>query len=328
MALNVVRGTGWVSVRGQHPGGLVQVQLVTDRAVYYRIVSEGAGTGPRARGEKGRLDLDTFLRNYRPNSKRDWQIATTPLGSPVEIEGENHVTTPDAADNGRLHPHEEAIADAIRSGSKFHEVQADFHVQGKVLAEIIKKFEVPYETVRERDAARHAQIAGVPDVDVPEGPLHPQEDEIVEVMRSRAAGFHEVLRTYHVKGVTLAQIMARHGIPKQTVEERQAKERAAYQARKVRLEAEAQAALDKAASVSPPMTMAVTAPVEASATTVTEAVIPSAITVVPSLVHTWRVTVRTEIRVDVEAADYSAAAAAVLKEHPGAEVISLVRHQP
>ena len=339
MALNVVPGTGWQSVRGQHPGGLVTVSRVTDRSVFYRIVSEGAGTGPRSRGEKGRLDLDTFLRNYRPNSKKDWQIATTPMGP---SEGEDTVT-PSEADavreeviNGRLHADEVAIADAIRGGAKFHEVQADFHVQGKVLAEIIKKFDVPYETIRERDAARprrepvEATGAGeVPNVAVPDGPLHPQEEEIVEVMRSRAAGFHEVLRTYGVKGVTLAQIMARHGIPKQTAEERREKERLAYQARKARLEAEAQAALDAASQVTPKVEEAESVPVEAPASIVAEAVVPSVPTVIPSTAHTWRVVIRTEITTTVTGDTYIAAAQAALEGLDShAEIISVARLLP
>ena len=340
MPLNVVPGTGWQAVRGQHPGGLVIIQNVTDRSVYYRVIREGAGTGPRARqgGPKTRLDLDTFLRNYRPNSKRDWQIATTPMGPPAEIEGENHVTTPQA-DNGRLHPEEEAIADAIRSGTKFHEVQAQFHVQGKVLAEIIKKFDVPYETVRERDAAKVAPAPGVPDVDVPDGPLHPNEDEIVEVMRSRAAGFHEVLRTYGVKGVTLAQIMARHGIPKQTVEERKAKERAAYQARKAREEAaraETAAApsidaiverlVDKAAEAAREAAMVASAPAEASTALVaTEPIVAPSVQPEAGR-HGWHVTIRTEVHLNVQAATYLEAGQAALAATPeGAEIISLVR---
>jgi hypothetical protein len=341
VALKVVPSTQWVSVRGNHPGALIEVRRVTPTAIYYRTIREGAGTGPRHRrgGPKNRLGHDEFLLNYRPNTKRDWMLASAPNGTPDE--GKEPVTPTDLAASGRLHEDEEAIAQAIRDGEKYHDVQAKYHVQGRVLAQIIEKFGVPYETVRQKTNARRepgsiaiivpvtddevlavetpGAVVPTPTEPIPDGPLHPQEDEIVELMRARAGTFQDVLRDYHVKSSTLVAIMARHGIPKQTDDEKRAKSRAYYyraKERKAQDEAARLAQEQEAATVVPEAAPTPSAPVVAIPTPVAE--------VVPGQ-HTWRVIIRTELVVTLEAANYLAAGDAVLAQHPGAEVISLAR---
>lgn len=336
-ALRVVPSTQWVSVRGNHPGALIEVRRVTATAIYYRTIREGAGTGPRHRrgGPKNRLDHDEFLLNYRPNTKRDWMLASQSDEPASTPEGNNgHVTTTDdQAASGRLHAEEEAIAQAIRDGVKYHDVQAQYHVQGRVLAQIIEKFGVPYETVRQKEQrARPSEPAvveaaiPVPAEAIPDGPLHPQEEEIAELMRARAGTFQDVLRDYHVKSTTLVAIMARHGIPKQTKEEQRAKSRAYYHQKKARLEAEALAALEQAQSVPEPTPVAVSAPVEASPALVASAPIVAPTVQPGATLHGWHVTVRTEVHMNVQAASYLEAGQAALATAPkGAEIISLVR---
>lgn len=336
--LRVVPSTQWVSVRGNHPGALIEVRRVTATAIYYRTIREGAGTGPRHRrgGPKNRLDHDEFLLNYRPNTKRDWMLASQPdepVGTPEGTNG--HVsTTDDLAASGRLHAEEEAIAQAIRDGVKYHDVQAQYHVQGRVLAQIIEKFGVPYETVRQKEQARARDKAPepvaaeipVPTVAIPDGPLHPQEEEIVELMRARAGTFQDILRDYHVKSTTLVAIMARHGIPKQTDEEKRAKSRAYYYQRKARLEAEAQAALAEAQSVPAREPEAASAPAEASVAIVDEApVSDDEILALQPGQHRWQVTIRTEIIVTLAGASYLDVAQAALAANPGAEIIGINR---
>lgn len=330
--LHVVPATQWVSVRGLHPGALVEVRRVTPNAIYYRTIREGAGTSPRNRkGGPNRLDHAEFLLNYRPNTKRDWMRATANGIEPKEGT-EIPVPTEDLAASGRLHADEEAIAQAIRDGAKYHDVQRDYHVAGRVLAQIIEKFGVPYETVRQKTAAPQPEVAAVegtvpvPTEAIPDGPLHPQEEEIAELMRARAGSFQDVLRDYHIKSSTLVAIMARHGIPKQTDDERRAKSRAYYYQKKARLEAEALAALTQAQSVPEPTPVAASAPVEAS-----PALVASAPVVAPSVqpgtsFYGWHVTVRTEVHLNVQASSYLEAAQAALAKTPeGAEIISLVR---
>lgn len=337
--LRIVPSTQWVAVRGLHPGALVEVRRVTQTAVYFRILREGAGTGPRGRrgGPKNRLNIEEFRLNYRPNTKRDWMLASMP-------EGKNNGTVTDTqidlAVSGRLHADEEAIAQAIRDGHKFHEVQRDYKVAGRILAQIIEKYGVPYQTVRdlaeEKARVKRENVAlpaapavvvaslpaegvPVPTEPIPDGPLHPQEDEIVELMRARAGTFQDVLRDYHVKSSTLVAIMARHGIPKQTPEEKRQKSLAAYHKRKEREAAErdAQAAQEAAQAAS--------APVEAPAVIVVEPAPVSAPAASVGL-HTWHVTVRTTVLVTVQAASYFAAGQQVLADNPGgAEIIGVVR---
>lgn len=337
MTLRVVPSTQWVSVRGNHPGALIEVRRVTATAIYYRTIREGAGTGPRHRrgGPKNRLDHAEFLLNYRPNTKRDWMLASQPDEPAGTPEGKNgHVTpTEDLAASGRLHAEEEAIAQAIRDGVKYHDVQAQYHVQGRVLAQIIEKFGVPYQTVRQKEQARPPKPEEAPAVaevptptePIPDGPLHPQEEEIAELMRARAGTFQDVLRDYHVKSTVLVAIMARHGIPKQTPEERRAKEQAAYQRRKE------QQAVWKAAEEARLAEEAARGPVEAVEVPVTDDEIlatpqpPVALRAGQGREHTWRVIIRTELVVTLEASSYLAAGDAVLAQHPGAEIISLSR---
>jgi hypothetical protein len=336
--LRVVPSTQWVSVRGNHPGALIEVRRVTATAIYYRTIREGAGTGPRHRrgGPKNRLDHDEFLLNYRPNTKRDWMLASQPDEPASTPEGNNgHVTTTDdQAVSGRLHAEEEAIAQAIRDGVKYHDVQAQYHVQGRVLAQIIEKFGVPYETVRQKEQARATRAPEpvveaaipVPTEAIPDGPLHPQEEEIAELMRARAGTFQDVLRDYHVKSTTLVAIMARHGIPKQTEEEKRAKSRAYYHQKKARLEAEALAALVEAQSVPEPTPVVASAPVEASPAIVASAPIVAPPAQPGAPLHGWHVTVRTEVHMNVQAASYlEAGQAALAATAAGAEIISLVR---
>jgi hypothetical protein len=338
--LRIVPSTQWVGVRGIHPGALVEVRRATPTAVYFRIIRGGAGAGPRHHrgGPKNRLGRAEFLLNYRPNTKRDWQMAT------AAVLEDNHVTDQQEAvtDNGRLHADEEAIAQAIRDGARFHDVQRDYHVQGLVLSKIIDKYAVPYESTRDKRAAREQvriqDLAEVfettaslyPERDAEaeaeehlaaqeaalEQPLHEHEDEIVEVMRTRAASYQEVLRTYRISPTNLAQIMTKHDIPRQTAEEKRAKHQAHYQKKR----AQAQEAL------------AATPEVAAPTTAPTPALEPEAVpapAVVASGVHTWHVTVRVTAVQTYQASSFLEAALLATDANAGVvEIIGLVRQEP
>jgi len=323
--LRIVVSTQWVSVRGMHPGALIEVRRVTPNAVYYRTIREGAGTGPRHRrgGPKNRLDHAEFLLNYRPNTKRDWMLAAQGSEPEEHPEGTNGtVTTEDLAATGRLHADEEAIAQAIRDGAKYHDVQRDYKVAGKILHEIITKFGVPYTPVR---TPRTPKAEEAP-VEVPaaasETPelLHPQELEIVELMRARAGTFQDVIRDYHLSSRVLSAIMARHAIPKQTAEEKRIKSLAHYhRKRQERLEREAAEAAELVSREEP---VAASAPAEASPPVVA----PAVASVSQVGLHRWHVTVRTVVLQTYVAADYLSAAQSALAANPqGAEIIVLIQ---
>lgn len=365
MPLRPVAKTEWVSVRGIHPGTLVEIRRVTETSVWFRVLREGAASGPKPRrggGPRG-LPIAEFMLNYRPNAKRDWMLATVEDQAGTLVEEKNGtVNTQEQAPNGRLHAQEDAIAQAIRDGAKYHDVQRDFHVQGRVVHEIILKHGVEYTPVRTPKVTRtevHVPVPEAPVVPVIETPalLHPQEAEIAELMRERTATFQDIIREYRIQSRLLLEIMERHNIPKQTHDERKAKARAYYYERKAREEAarrvEHEASEEayrqgvmarvgaELAEHASPLVAALTPPAEGYEPGEPHVIregrvreIPvgtvesqHAVTTAPTTGQSWRVTVnvRMQIVATYSAESYADAATAALAQYPGAEVVSLVR---
>jgi hypothetical protein len=205
-----------------------------------------------------------------------------------------------------------------------------------VLHNIIEKHGVPYQTVREREAARPKRVkAAEPRVPMPvlddaqaagavaqaTELLHPLEEEMAEMLRTRAGSFQDVLRMYRVSPKLLVAIRDKHGIPPQTAEERKAYGRARYHAEKDRKVREALAAGLQAANA-PATPPAPTPP----PTPPTEELRVQPQTPQPaSPQRTWQVTLRTTITVAYPAATYLAAAQAAQAQHPDGEIIAIVQ---
>ena len=71
--VSIPGGTRWIKVTAPHPAQIIKVKKCTDLAVFY--IQEKPGQSQGKVGGTHRSDRQSFLRDYEPYTRRDWQAA-------------------------------------------------------------------------------------------------------------------------------------------------------------------------------------------------------------------------------------------------------------
>ena len=176
--INIPGGTRWIKITSPHPGQVVKIKKTTNIAVFY--VQEKPGQSQGKVNGTHRSDRQSFLRDYEPYTKRDWDAARRIMAE-VERQRTEEEEVADVEPNGVTVVSDERAetqADLDAWGVPGTLTQVESPEVGEVTQEVSpQEGEMPREEQEARviPAPRRMKPAEIPDN---------EQEEMVELWRT------------------------------------------------------------------------------------------------------------------------------------------------
>jgi len=194
--VNIPGGTRWIKITAPHPGQICKVKKTTPIAVFY--VQEKPGMSQGKASGTHRSDRQSFLRDYEPYTKRDWEAARRVM---AEVERQRAEEVEAEVEEV---PEEVANGVAVISDERA-ETQADLDAWG-VPGTLTSEDTSPQEGEMPREEQQARIIPAPRRMKAPEIPDNEQE-EIVELWRT-GEPVNDIAATYNTVPGTVWNVVS------------------------------------------------------------------------------------------------------------------------